>query len=121
MQTNSVKELITFLSGQNITTFDENVLIFLREGNRTQRAEEILRNGFIRTSNADINIIVAENTEGYFEIRIIADSGRFTGKQINKFAQEIEMCLSGVENLELLVSNRSDIDKILRYIFIYDN
>ena len=50
MQTNSVKELITFLSGQNITTFDENVLISLREGNRTQRAEEILKNGFIRTS-----------------------------------------------------------------------
>ena len=116
----NTKELYTFLSEQNIDSLGEGIKIGLDISQTPQRIEELLNVRFLLIRNVDIEVIVAENIEGYFEIRIFADSGRIRGRQITSLAEEIMNIISDeVDNFELVNSSRDDIGALLRQIITY--
>lgn len=116
----NTKELYTFLSEQNIDSLGEGIKIGLDISPTPQRIEELQNVRFLIIRNVDIEVIVAENIEGYFEIRIFADSGRIRGRQITSLAEEIMNIISDeVDNFELVNSSRDDIGALLRQIITY--
>lgn len=116
----NTKELYTFLSEQNIDSLGEGITIGLDISQTPQRTEAIQNVRFLIERKVDIEVIVAENIEGYFEIRIFADSGRIRGRQITSLAKEIMNIISDeVDNFELVDSSRDDIDALLRQIITY--
>lgn len=120
----SVDELVKFVSELNIDSLSDDIQIGLSKGSRTQRQEEILNFRFFSLNQSPINIIINENIEGQYEIRVIANSSFINGKQVNLLASELIQKLEhSVSNLQLVSSDRNDIcnGTILRYIITYDN
>lgn len=119
----NIDAFIEFISKLNIDSL-EGINIGLIKGSRTQRQEEILQYRFITSYNQnDINIIMSENIEGQFEIRIIASANKITGRQIQQLADEIFQNINhDISNLYLVEQTRSDLcgGQIIRYIMTYD-
>ena len=116
----NTKELYTFLCEQNLDSLGEGITIGLDISQTPQRIEEFQNVRFLLVRKVDIEVIVAENIEGYFEIRIFADSGRIRGRQITSLAEEIMNIINDeVDNFELVNSSRDDIGALLRQIITY--
>lgn len=116
----NTEELFNFLREQNIDSLGEGIKIGLDISQTPQRIEEFQNVRFLIVRQVEIEVIVAENIEGYFEIRIFADSGRTRGRQITSLAEEIMNIISEeVDNFELVNSSRDAIGALLRQIITY--
>ena len=119
----NIDTFIEFISKLNIDSL-EGINIGLMKGSRTQRQEEILQYRFIINYNQnDINIIMSENIEGQFEIRLIASANIITGRQIQQLADEISQNINhNISYLSLVEQGRNDLcgGQMIRYIMTYD-
>lgn len=119
----NIDAFIEFIRKLKIDSF-ERVNIGLMKGSRTQRQEEILKYRFITNyKQSDINIVMSENIEGQFEIRIIADANIITGRQIQQLADEISQNINhNISNLSLVEQGRKDLcgGQMIRYILVYN-
>lgn len=121
MKIANLNQLNEFLKSQNYNTFDKKINIGFALRKNAQRIEEYLN--FFKLSEqgkADIIVFLAENKENFFEIRIVAPDSRFNDKQINEFAHELKTIMSGADNLNLISSDRQDLNTLLRYILVYN-
>ena len=121
----NLDELLSFLQKQEIKSLNEAFKIGIGiDSNKTLRAEEILKFRFIMNNrNNDICILISENKEGLYEIRLIADASRINGKQIKNLASEINQNIcNSISNLVLQDSLRNDLceGQMIRYIMTYD-